>query len=608
MQRSRAHALVLIGLFSLACLTLIGRNAPAQALSGDAYALLAEITDSYILSANSQDPGKYHDFGNFNPDVTLRLQSSRDPAVQVMIPVVLDLDAIRFKNDLKIVNGKVYEKVPGSRAKRPVRDFDPMVERALPGLQLPFHGDEVRLAISNLRSGKSDSSSDSILGSILGGLLENQQKGEQMSQINGLLETGLRRRLHYTYLQMGASRPVGGRVPITQEKSDRALPTIENTGSRTLHHCFIVSRIQPDARTLLMLGATVQMIDDQANVVFPKGTVDMAKASANLALQNGLQEHGDLVYVPELAPGECIRLCSSSTRLARSMAISFFSDETNVKDTLTLQNLPARGGRPVRGAGGTNAGAPPNGGGFPGGRPNGGGFPSGRPNAGGFPGGGPSPGGFGNRYRPNAGLGGRGGAQFPAGGGQSQANGGRGAGSQPAAGGGQEPAPAAASKSDRYNIFIGDASGDTPETNGRGYIEAFLRSQPGMNAQFFPSRSESDICAYIKTLPAGSKVNLVGHGTGADTAAAIALHFRQYFGSSASMNLLLTVGPISDSPPDFQDLKRHVAAWVNVMATPDPPYRADLQAWSKGRWAISVSAIRRCSCRQCASITRISTA
>ena len=143
----------------------------------------------------------------------------------------------------------------------------------------------------------------------------------------------------------------------------------------------------------------------------------------------------------------------------------------------------------------------------------------------------------------------------------------------------------AVNKPDTYNIFIGDTPEDTLAANGKSYATQVFQAQLNLNAKYYPATSKDAICDYIKRLPVRSRINLIGHGYGGAIAADIALHFTSYCGKDVTLNVLVTVDPISEPHPNYKDLQRATPFWVNIIADPNDHSEADLLVWDK-RWGL----------------------
>jgi pimeloyl-ACP methyl ester carboxylesterase len=122
-----------------------------------------------------------------------------------------------------------------------------------------------------------------------------------------------------------------------------------------------------------------------------------------------------------------------------------------------------------------------------------------------------------------------------------------------------------------------------------GAVRKFIdRREPGAR-HFYQSQTE-DILEFIRNLPPGTKINLIGHSYGADTAAVVAAR------SERRIENLITIDPVSrrgagsDEGPNYAQVKSNVNWWHNVNSA--SPRRSidesrpagDLLAWLGGSW------------------------
>jgi pimeloyl-ACP methyl ester carboxylesterase len=118
-------------------------------------------------------------------------------------------------------------------------------------------------------------------------------------------------------------------------------------------------------------------------------------------------------------------------------------------------------------------------------------------------------------------------------------------------------------------VFIGGA-GDSwfagPVSWG---VEGFARSSPGADVHYFTHDRAQAVRDHIDSLPAGTRVSLVGHSYGGDTAAEIAAAMGR---EGRQIDNLVTVDPVRREPaaPDtnlFAAIRAGAANWTNINAT-----------------------------------------
>lgn len=143
------------------------------------------------------------------------------------------------------------------------------------------------------------------------------------------------------------------------------------------------------------------------------------------------------------------------------------------------------------------------------------------------------------------------------------------------------PAPAKPPEPPKIvNLFVGGL-GDSRYLAVKSYYDE--KKSVLLNPQYFTQDQRGKIINYIKSLPEGSKINLIGHSWGGDTAAEAAVH------SGRKINLLITIDPVSYFPPSFVDLKDQTNTWVDVNATAKGYHASDLASFFGNGWGDSPS-------------------
>jgi pimeloyl-ACP methyl ester carboxylesterase len=152
------------------------------------------------------------------------------------------------------------------------------------------------------------------------------------------------------------------------------------------------------------------------------------------------------------------------------------------------------------------------------------------------------------------------------------------------------PAPAAlqSSTSDNQNapdpgpvVFVGGA-GDQDSAIVYGEYERFKFARPDIPSRYFSHDENRAISNYIKTLPDGAPVTLIGHSWGGDTAAQVALNLPK------RITRLITVDPVGTFTPwlhSYDAIAKSVGKWTNINAQPGEERTAgDRVAGFGGRW------------------------
>lgn len=95
----------------------------------------------------------------------------------------------------------------------------------------------------------------------------------------------------------------------------------------------------------------------------------------------------------------------------------------------------------------------------------------------------------------------------------------------------------------------GEARGFAREQGARGVLTAY----------FYWNQKEA-IESFIRSLPADTRIRIVGHSYGGDTAAGIVER------SNRKIELLVTVDPVSGRKPTFSEVRAHTERWININA------------------------------------------
>lgn len=131
------------------------------------------------------------------------------------------------------------------------------------------------------------------------------------------------------------------------------------------------------------------------------------------------------------------------------------------------------------------------------------------------------------------------------------------------------------------DIFIGGANDDDYRLVST-YVDSFKISTNGeRTVEYFEWHQQSDIINYINN--ATPPINIVGHSYGATTATNVA----ELLGaqdSPVTVDLLVTIDPVSRFWSKPGDLSGNVTNWINVNATPTKRDWSDTVASLGGKW------------------------
>ena len=127
-------------------------------------------------------------------------------------------------------------------------------------------------------------------------------------------------------------------------------------------------------------------------------------------------------------------------------------------------------------------------------------------------------------------------------------------------------------------IFVGGYRDDVDKNVWNYYHDEFEPKHPGQ-AFYYSWDAGEAIKSFIKGLPDGTPVNLIGHSWGADTAAKIAA------APDGKISTLITVDPVSRPLPGFAAVRSHTKVWIDVNAKPtDHSNLSNIVAGFGGDW------------------------
>ena len=135
-------------------------------------------------------------------------------------------------------------------------------------------------------------------------------------------------------------------------------------------------------------------------------------------------------------------------------------------------------------------------------------------------------------------------------------------------------------------IFVGGAGDQNSAIVYREY-ERFKFARPDVPSKYFSHDENRAISNYIKTLPDGAPVTLIGHSWGGDTAAQVALSLPK------RITRFITVDPVGALTPwlhSYDAIAKSVGKWTNVSAQPGEEQTfGDFIARRGGRWGTGPS-------------------
>lgn len=126
-------------------------------------------------------------------------------------------------------------------------------------------------------------------------------------------------------------------------------------------------------------------------------------------------------------------------------------------------------------------------------------------------------------------------------------------------------------------IFIG-GFGDGGKIGDDGIVSAYAKpfqdQNPNVDVQYFPWDQGKQVQDYVKSLPAGTDVSIVGHSYGGDTAAEVTQSLGQ---QNIPVNKLITIDPVGHGWNDgfMSNVANNTDRWVNVQADPSSRNRSD---------------------------------
>jgi|GEM_PF-2604214 len=134
------------------------------------------------------------------------------------------------------------------------------------------------------------------------------------------------------------------------------------------------------------------------------------------------------------------------------------------------------------------------------------------------------------------------------------------------------PAPETAQAAKQGTVIFIGGLGDGDQIGDDGIVSAYAKpfsdQHPNLDVQYFPWDQGKQVQDYVKSLPPGTDVSLVGHSYGGDTAAQVTQSLGQ---QNIPVNTLVTVDPVGHFWGDgfMSNVANNTDRWVNVQA--DPP-------------------------------------
>ena len=147
-----------------------------------------------------------------------------------------------------------------------------------------------------------------------------------------------------------------------------------------------------------------------------------------------------------------------------------------------------------------------------------------------------------------------------------------------------QPQPPQAAQAPKQGtvVFIG-GFGDGDKIGDDGIVSAYAKpfhdQNPNVDVQYFPWDQGKQIQDYVKSLPAGTDVSIVGHSYGGDTAAEVTQSLGQ---QNIPVGKLITIDPVGHGWNDgfMSNVAKNTDRWVNVQA--DPP------SWNRSDWVAHI--------------------
>jgi pimeloyl-ACP methyl ester carboxylesterase len=145
---------------------------------------------------------------------------------------------------------------------------------------------------------------------------------------------------------------------------------------------------------------------------------------------------------------------------------------------------------------------------------------------------------------------------------------------------GQPPQTAQSPKQGSVILIGGAGDGDKIGDDGivSAYAKPFSEQNPNLDVRYFPHDQGQQVQDYVKSLPPGTDVSIVGHSWGGDTAAQVT----QSLGAqNIPVNTLVTIDPVGHGWNDgfMSNVATNTANWVNVQADPSSPDFSDAVAF-----------------------------
>lgn len=113
---------------------------------------------------------------------------------------------------------------------------------------------------------------------------------------------------------------------------------------------------------------------------------------------------------------------------------------------------------------------------------------------------------------------------------------------------------------DVHKIFIGGGGDDWISEIVKNYYQRYRRLNPEYQCSYFSWTDGRDAGEFVRTLPTGAHVTIVGHSYGGD-AACFALTTRP-------VNVLITIDPVSYIRVPWTFIRQMAAMWLNVRSEP----------------------------------------
>ncbi len=137
---------------------------------------------------------------------------------------------------------------------------------------------------------------------------------------------------------------------------------------------------------------------------------------------------------------------------------------------------------------------------------------------------------------------------------------------------------------DTFHIFIGSEAEGPEASNVKSYIAELTSAHPELKVRYFSQFQQAALIAYVKSLPRGSQINLIGHNFGGTKAADIAATWSDIFGGEQNLIGLFQMEALGLNRTEFVPIRNNTPVWVAVESVPTPSDAADNALWNKMRW------------------------